>query len=257
MPKLAKVPWSRLYGRKRYQPFFQRMHRTALLGLGLGNSDPKTNGELYLLHTLLPAWDRPLLIDAGAFHGEWSKAALELAPSATVHALEPNRDSFLVLKRELSGRAKAHNVALGSDVGSMPLYAPPGLPTHGSLHLRDLSSHGLPTPELVGEVPVITLDAFCQEQRITAVDLLKLDVEGNEVAALEGAKGLIDNGAIRVIQFEFGGANIDSRTYLRDFMDRLAGNYNVHRILRDGLEPLVYGEASEVFIYGNFAAIRK
>ena len=47
------------------------------------------------------------------------------------------------------------------------------------------------------------------------IDLLKLDVEGNELLALKGLSDSIEY--IKIIQFEFGGSNIDSRTYFQDF----------------------------------------
>ena len=41
------------------------------------------------------------------------------------------------------------------------------------------------------EVPVITLDGFMREQGMTRVDLIKIDIEGAEVMAFEGARELL------------------------------------------------------------------
>jgi len=63
-------------------------------------------------------------------------------------------------------------------------------------------------------------------------------------------------GAIHWIQFEFGGCNIDSRTYFRDFFDLLNPQYDVYRLLRNGLFPIrSYHETQEVFTTTNFIAI--
>ena len=48
---------------------------------------------------------------------------------------------------------------------------------------------------------------------------MKMDIEGHEPFALRGAKNSLQKGLFRYIQFEYGGCNIDSRTYLKDFYD--------------------------------------
>jgi FkbM family methyltransferase len=232
------------------------MHRLSLAGMGFGNSDPRTNGENALLERLAGRWDSPTLIDAGAHEGDWTLTALRLHPSASIHALEPNAECLPTLERALGGRAEIHNVGLGRESGTVELYAPPGMPSLGSVHRRDLSSHGLPAPDPVGEISLVALDDFCREQGIEHVDLLKLDLEGHEHAALEGGRGLIEAGALDVIQFEFGGADIDSRIFLRDFFDTLGDGYAIYRLLHDGLDPVTYSESEEIFTHGNYAAVR-
>jgi hypothetical protein len=58
-------------------------------------------------------------------------------------------------------------------------------------------------------------------------------VHGHELQALEGAAELLRAGRIRAIQFEFGGANVDSRTFFRDFWNLLYGRfgYSLYQIL--------------------------
>jgi hypothetical protein len=63
---------------------------------------------------------------------------------------------------------------------------------------------------------------------------------------------------VDVIQLEFGGSNLDSRTYLRDFIDALAPyGFGLARILRDGLAPVSREESAEIFVYCNLLAVRK
>jgi len=45
-------------------------------------------------------------------------------------------------------------------------------------------------------MPTLTLDGFCSVHGIKRVDLLKIDIQGNEPRALEGAAGLLRRGAI-------------------------------------------------------------
>lgn len=60
------------------------------------------------------------------------------------------------------------------------------------------------TSRKVGEktVPLITLDKFCEIEGIKMIDVLKIDVEGFEEEVLEGAKNLLQKGAINLIIFE-------------------------------------------------------
>jgi hypothetical protein len=86
---------------------------------------------------------------------------------------------------------------------------------------------------------------------------LKLDIEGHELNAIKGAKQMIADKKVDFIQFEFGGCNIDSRTYFQDFYYLLKDKYRIYRILRDGIfEIEQYKETSEIFITVNYLAER-
>jgi len=57
------------------------------------------------------------------------------------------------------------------------------------------------------------------------------------------------------VQFEFGEANIDSRTYFRDFHQLLGTDYDLYRIVPDGLQPLAgYSAELEIFATINYLA---
>ena len=98
-----------------------------------------------------------------------------------------------------------------------------------------------------------TVDAYCAAEGIERVDYLKVDAEGHDLAVLQGAAGMLEVG-VRFVQFEFGGGNIDSRTFLRDFVRLLEPRYRISRVLTDGLEPVDYSERDEVFLTTNFLA---
>ncbi len=56
------------------------------------------------------------------------------------------------------------------------------------------------------EVVAVTLDQFCTAEGLTRIDLLKMDIQGGEGMALEGATGLLAQRAVRLIylEVEFG-----------------------------------------------------
>jgi hypothetical protein len=106
-------------------------------------------------------------------------------------------------------------------------------------------------------VEVETLDRMATCLGITRIDLLKVDVEGHEHAVLDGARQLLDHGAVAVVQFEFGARNLASRTYLRDFVTLLGERYELFRVRPRGLARLDYHTGAEMFLEEtNYAAFR-
>jgi len=107
-------------------------------------------------------------------------------------------------------------------------------------------------------VDIRTIDSFCLEKNIDHISFLKLDTEGNELNILKGAKNMINSEKIDFIQFEFGGCNIDSKTYFQDFYYLLNPRYQIYRILENGLFPIKkYCETNEIFLTTNYLAEKK
>ena len=84
-------------------------------------------------------------------------------------------------------------------------------------------------------VPVVTLDDALHDYGIERVDLLKLDLEGAELAALRGAARSLKSGVIRVVAFEFGCPSIYSRVFFHDLWGLLAGyGFHLARVVPGG-----------------------
>ena len=83
-----------------------------------------------------------------------------------------------------------------------------------------------------------------------------MDVEGHELDVLRGAARHLDDRKIGAILFEFGGCNIDTRSYLRDYFNffKKYGPNRMFRITPSGyLSPLdSYREIDEQFRTTNF-----
>ena len=251
-------PTELLYGRTRFQRLFRAAHRASLIGLGYGNADPERNGEYAALRRLAPTWPRyPCMVDVGAHTGEWSRAALRYAPGGTIFALEPSPEPYARLAATTDTRMRPFLTGLSDAAGTRTLWMPTGKPELASVHRRDLREFDMTADSSVG-VEMTTLDAFCEANGIEHITMLKLDVEGHELAVLAGAQATLSAERVDVIQLEFGGSNLDSRTYLRDFIDALAPyGFGLARILRDGLAPVSREESAEIFVYCNLLAVRK
>jgi len=111
------------------------------------------------------------------------------------------------------------------------------------------------------KIQIDTLDNYCSLNAIERIHLLKLDVEGHELAALRGAQDILTKKAIDIISFEFGGCNIDSRTFFQDFYYMLSRQFgmNIYRITPSGYLRHIdhYQEIHEQFRTTNFIAARE
>lgn len=154
----------------------------------------KGEQELKLLPFLV---DRGrVALDVGANKGVW--AYLLTGLSRKVHAFEPNPKVFEVLRRGLGGLAITENMALSNASGCAELRIPRGRKGYsnqgGSLSRVTVSG----TYKGV-EVKVGALD----ELGIEDVGFMKIDVEGHELAVLEGARNvLLRDRPVMVIEME-------------------------------------------------------
>ena len=164
--------------------------RKALLCRVTGESadfPPMTPGQ-YFQEDLVDRdrWNR--FVDCGAFTGdtllEWVRR-VEGVPAASLsyHALEPDPENYLRLEEAraslpepVRARVHLHCCAVGRGEGRVRM-VPGGLTTLTSEGLKE----GL-------DVPIVRLDDLLSGQPVTA---LKMDVEGFEPHALEGAQSLI------------------------------------------------------------------
>lgn len=222
---------------------------------GENNSDLRTNGELRALKEILPSCHT--VFDVGANVGKWVELALQINPSLQLHGFEASRITFQKLMQSpVAQRLNANHVALGATPGEAILHVYAETGGMNSLYSR----RGLSIGQPIGEerVRVTTLTDYCTEQGIEQIDFLKLDVEGHEMAVLKGGEALLAGAQIRFIQFEYGGSNIDARTFLGDFFELFGRyGYRLHKIYPDRLELVpCYEQQMENFHYQNWMATR-
>jgi FkbM family methyltransferase len=133
-----------------------------------------------------------LALNVGAHVGVYTLCLAEWSgPQGRVIAFEPNPASRGVLqdhvrRNGLGERVVVEPLAIGRAVGRMTFHA---------AGLEGTSRLGQPSPEREVrhrrvEVDVTTIDAYCGGRRL-APDWIVMDVEGYEVAALEGARETI------------------------------------------------------------------
>ncbi len=198
-----------------------------------------SHAEERFLSRRLPGMRDGMLFDVGANHGAYTRFLRRLAPESRIHAFEPHPKTFASLQQRAAGpQTTLVNMAVSDSSGTMQLhdFAEADGSTQASLAQ---ASVGMFDHDTVSHtVEVTTIDAYMAQAGISAIDLLKIDTEGFDLNVLRGAKGALDRGAIKVIQFEFIPADIAMRVTMRDFFEILH-DYKLFRLCLNGdLMPL-------------------
>ncbi len=203
---------------------------------------------------------RPVIMDVGAHRGEFSVAMKRRFTDSRVIAFEPNSNTFRLLAETISREdldIETVEMAIGSNASSIEIfdYSSDQSSEHCSAY-RGVFETLHRTSEICSSmVEITTLDDYCRQCGITCVDFLKIDVEGGELSVLEGAKTLIAEGGLPIIQFEFNEMNVVSRVFLLNFYSVLP-EYSFFRLAVDRLIPLGdYSSTNEIFQYQNLLAV--
>lgn len=148
--------------------------------------------------TSMAAWVRAArhartVLDIGANVGVFALAAAA-AGAESVHAFEPMPRIHGALAQNVARNGtlpvRTWQVAVADEEGTAAMYDPGGdLPTSASLS-RDFAHHFFGDLPAV-QVPVARVDTWVAAQGIAHVDLIKLDVEGHEAAALRGMRDTV------------------------------------------------------------------
>lgn len=197
-----------------------------------------------------------LVLDIGANKGTYAAAVRRRAPEAEIHLFEPSAACCLELRASFADDPMTfvNAVALSDQKGRTTLFSDRSGSGLASLTPRDLRHVGIELSETEAISTIRFEDYWTEELEGKAIDLAKLDVEGHELKVLKGFGQALDRTTI--VQFEFGGTNIDVREYFRDYFQFFADrNYRLFRISPLGLEPLHhYSEGDEYFSTTNFLA---
>lgn len=124
------------------------------------------------------------IVDGGAASGDTLALFLKAAgPQGNIHCFEPTPESFAHLQACADGLgcAGVHPVraALWNQDGQVSFFESFAM------------SHGNRVGQGSVQVEALTLDSFVKREGIDRLDLIKLDIEGAELAALQGARETI------------------------------------------------------------------
>lgn len=265
---LIKQSLIRMTGNRFSQNLLEEVVQTAhiLQGVGggsVGSSEVHSSGETAIFALLREIAIPPYTVfDVGANRGQFLQELLDNIGNTdcSIHCFEPGKTPFTDLAAAYGNdsRTRLNNIGLGNDRGEKQIFYDVAGSGCASLTKRNLDHLGIyfDQSELIS---LTTLDEYCAENGVDEIDLVKIDVEGHELDVLNGAHRMFDARAINMVSFEFGGCNVDTRTFFQDFWYFFASaGMKLFRITPSGyLYPIeVYSEIHEKFGVSNMVAVR-
>jgi FkbM family methyltransferase len=233
-------------------------------GIGYNMDFPEENEFWFIKNKLLTIVKNDSavnLFDVGANKGQYLDKLNSCFDKSKIFSFEPNPYSFEILEKRFKGenQIKLFQIGFADIIGKLSFYTKTDEP---DTELASLSKevffdlHNSKNLEEI-KVDIKTIDSFCEINKIYHINFLKIDAEGYEFKILIGAKKMIEDGNISIIQFEFNEMNVISRVFLKDFYILLS-DYKFFRIGNKELIALgEYSVENEVFKYQNIIAIRK
>ena len=146
--------------------------------------------------------DNPIIFDVGAHEGESIVRFKNIFKDPLIHSFEPQEKSFNILKRIKNDNIIINNFALGSKEETKDFYINSNDATSSFVPLDNTSKHldGI-TKVKNQKIFIKKLDDYVEENKISCIDLLKIDVQGYEPEVLLGSLKSLSN-KIKMIEVE-------------------------------------------------------
>jgi FkbM family methyltransferase len=200
-----------------------------------------------------------LAIDIGGNVGNYTVGLVSKYPDLEIHIFEPSKYNVKILENRFSTNKKITVVprAISAKTGDAILFSDKDGSDLASLTKRKLEHFNIDFNR-EEKISLIRFDEYWRQTlKSRPMDLVKIDVEGHELNVLAGFGDAISS--VKIIQFEFGGCNIDTRTFFQDFWYFFQGNnFEIYRIAPFGVIHLdKYSEMDEYFSTTNFIAVNR
>jgi len=200
-----------------------------------------------------------VIFDVGANVGEYSDVIVDNFKETdyVLHVFEPQKSCFSDLNLKFSENKNIYlnNFGLSDSDKTSVMYKNADKSVLTSLYKRNLDYYDLKM-NVEENIELKRADEYIRSRNIKHIDLLKIDVEGHELSTLAGFGEYLNSDFIDFIQFEYGGANLDSHTTLMDFYNLLEPKgFKVCKIMKTHLEYRKYNPRFENFVYQNYVAV--
>ena len=237
--------------------FISRIERIAARFQGKGYGASTINQEIKLIHKLLPPPAPKLAIDIGGNIGEYTAELRRINPNLEIHTFEPSQTNVDKLNMRFNHDSLINIIpfAVSDIAGTATLFSNEPGSGLGSLTKRNLDHFNVDfdTKETINTLRFE--DYWVTKLNKRSLDIVKIDIEGHELSALKGFGNAIL--VTKIIQFEFGGCNIDTHTYFQDFWYFFkTHNFHLYRITPFGAQKIDhYTESDEYFCTTNYIAV--
>ncbi len=177
------------------------------------------NGELKLLQNIASFSDstNQIIFDVGANIGEYSTIAKKINTEAKIHCFEIHKGTIKTLKEKLQDFPDIVINNFGLSNKSLEVEFLDYGVNSGANSLVKTPAFRHSEKSSFSKSEVITGDEYCTRNKVSKIDLLKIDVEGHEYSVIEGFRTMLSQQNISVIQFEYGYNNGDEYNLMKDF----------------------------------------
>lgn len=150
------------------------------------------------------------VIDIGANTGQFAKLARAVFPEASIFSFEPLPDCFAELRSALPGDTRffPFECGIGSSEQTLEFFRSFHSPSSSFLKMEEFhkeafpySSEGQAAEPVV--VKVMTLDGALANRVIEENILIKIDVQGYELEAIEGAGAMLERAKVVILEMSF------------------------------------------------------
>ena len=143
--------------------------------------------------------NKPVIFDVGAHIGNFSLASNVFYKNSQIYSFEPVKNTFDILSKNTSEyeNMKIFNIAIGEENKKDVIFFS-DLEKDRSSFFKDniINQENLKTQE----IEIKTLSSITKENNISYIDILKIDVEGFEYEAIEGASDILNRVKFIIIE---------------------------------------------------------
>ncbi len=219
------------------------------------NFDMKVNGEIRMLRIIAES-NPKCIFDVGANNGEWCHLVSDMNQNAIIHSFEIVPETYKMLVQEikdlknvipnnfgLSDMEEDIYINMGEESGTATAFKIEGMKFHNEYYKEKIPCK------------VRKATDYIKQNKISAIDFVKIDVEGMDLRVIKGFED--DIRIVKVIQFEYGIFNISSHDLLSDFYNYLTGKgFVIGKIFPHYVNFFEYHFNMENFHGSNFIAVR-
>ena len=193
--------------------FIQKLIKS--LGYKIIKSSSIEKSDLDAMTKLVIKKSEPVIFDVGANVGQSIKRYKKIFENPILHSFEPSIDAVNILKEKYKNEKDLFviNSAVGEKDENLEFNINAST-THSSFKklipnttwikkrskAENIDSNQYTTKKV--STKIITLDDYVKKNNINNIDVLKIDTQGYEDKVLLGAKNLIMNNKIKLIQLE-------------------------------------------------------
>ena len=199
---------------------------------------PSVHEDPLNIARFVPATGPILLVDVGGNTGEWAALFRGYFPDTTITAFEPDSRAREAYEQRFSGDLRCRMVpAAVSDHSGEAEFVFAADTLYSTLERYESPTAQGQATKGRGMVAVVTLDSQSIDTNGYAFSLLKIDVQGHELAVLRGAAELLTKIDAAIVELSF----------VNQYIGKLPSNVHVTRVLGEaGLYPVLFQHYSYI-----------